>query len=239
MKSRILGVAVMVGGLHVLPGGWVAQGGTFDNLLDGASRSLESSRQDRTNERDRRDRDGFGQRSRRNSNDPDVIVTRAYEDILNREPDKEGLRLYRSKIIDEGWSERDVRQDLMKSAEHKGRTPASADVIIRRAYQDILGREPDKAGLANYRMKLVNEGWSERDVRSDLQKSPERRMTGGISKEQADQMVRRAYQSVLGRDPDTSGSNLYIQRIMQNRWSENDVANELRKSPEYRQKHNR
>ena len=88
-------------------------------------------------------------------------------------------------------------------------------------------------------MKLVNEGWSERDVRSDLQKSPERRMTGGISKEQADQMVRRAYQSVLGRDPDTSGSNLYIQRIMQNRWSENDVANELRKSPEYRQKHNR
>lgn len=236
MKSKILVVAFVVGGLQVLPGVRVAQAGAFDSVLDGA-RSFQAARQDRTDGKDRRDRDG--QRSRRNSNDPDVIVTRAYEDILNREPDKEGLRLYRSKIIDEGWSERDVRQDLMKSAEHKGRTPASADVIIRRAYQDILGRDPDQAGLANYRTKMVNEGWSERDVRSDLQKSPERRMTGGISKEQADQMVRRAYQSVLGRDPDTSGSNLYIQKIMQNRWSENDVANELRKSPEYRQKHNR
>jgi TorA maturation chaperone TorD len=165
-----------------------------------------------------------------------VIVRRAYEDVLNREPDKDGLRTYRSRIIDDKWSEQDVRSDLRKSAERAGRTPAAADVIIRRAYQDVLGRDPDASGLATYRSKLINENWSERDVRSALKSSSERRETGGISNEQAQEMVRRAYQSVLGRDPDSSGSSLYVQKIRQNRWSEADVAKELRNSPEYRNK---
>ena len=35
---------------------------------------------------------------------PSRIVRRAYEDILDREPDSAGLRLYRSRIIDDGWT---------------------------------------------------------------------------------------------------------------------------------------
>lgn len=179
---------------------------------------------------------GSGFRRDDRGNDPEAIVRRAYEDVLNREPDEEGMRTYRSKIIDNNWSEKDVRNDLRKSAEYKGATPASAEKIIRRAYQDVLGREPDAAGLATYRDKLVNEGWSERDVRSDLKSSAERRDTGGISEDQARQMVRRAYQSVLGRDPDEAGMATYVQKIRQKRWSEKDIANELRNSQEYRRK---
>lgn len=178
-----------------------------------------------------------GKSSWRWSNNPDAIVRRAYQDILNRDPDQEGLRTYRSKIIDENWTEKDVRNDLRKSAERAGRTPELADGVVRRAYQDILGRDPDDAGLRLYRNKIVYEGWSERDVRSDLKGSSERRETGGISADQAQQMVRRAYQSVLGRDPDSAGSALYVEKIRKNRWIEADVARALRNSTEYRQKH--
>lgn len=254
-------VSAMVGGaLVLLWSGAMARGQFLDTVLEGMRKSNESSsrrsddyqrdddrdyrRNDdrdyrRNDDRDyRRQRDGDRARPRyERSDDPDAIVRRAYEDILNREPDQEGLRLYRSKIIDENWSEKDVRSALRNSREYKGQTPASADVIIRRAYQDILGREPDQAGLATYRSKLIDEGWSERDVRSDLKNSSERRETRGISTEQAQQMVRRAYQSVLGRDPD-SGSSVYVQKILKNHWSEADVAKELKNSPEYRNRRN-
>lgn len=164
-------------------------------------------------------------------------MKRAYEDILNREPDQQGMRTYRSHIIDDNWSEQDVRNDLRKSAERAGKTPESADAVITRAYQDILGRNPDSTGLANYRAKLLYQNWSERDVRSDLKKSQEARSSGGVSNDQASQMVRRAYQNVLGREPDPTGNALYVQKITQSRWSENDVANALRNSQEYRQRH--
>lgn len=234
MKNKITLIA-MAGTLVFSWSGGIARGQHFERGYEDVRRSDYTRRDDfrdeshfRASDSRSNSRHGFG------SSDPDVIVRRAYEDILNREPDKEGLRTYRSRIIDDRWSEQDVRSDLRKSAERAGRTPAAADVIIRRAYQDVLGRDPDAAGLATYRAKLINENWSERDVRSALKSSSERRETGGISAEQAQAMVRRAYQSVLGREPDSSGSSLYVQKIRQNRWSEADVAKELRNSAEYR-----
>ena len=255
MKTK-LNLIVAAGMVALLWSGKIAQGSFWDSLRN----SSESSSRDRQYDRNdsqpryddrydsrsrdddrydsrRRDDDRSSSRRDRGSNDPDMIVRRAYQDVLNRDPDQEGMRTYRSKIIDDRWSEQDVRNDLRRSAERSGRTPASADMIIRRAYQDILGRDPDQVGLSNYRSKLLYQNWTENDVRSDLKKSQERRETGGISNDQAQQMVRRAYQSVLGRDPDSSGNALYVQKIRQNHWSENDVANELRKSPEYRNKH--
>ena len=180
-----------------------------------------------------------GNRSRDTDSSPETMIRRAYEDILGREPDTTGLRVYRSHIIDDGWTEQDVRSDLKKSPERQGKTPESAEAIVRRAYQDVLGREPDAAGMATYKSKLLYEGWQERDVRSDLKKSSERRETGGVSAEQAQQMVRNAYRSVLGRDPDSSGNATFVEKIRRDRWSENDVANALRNSDEYRQKHGR
>ncbi|NCC61976.1 MAG: DUF4214 domain-containing protein [Verrucomicrobiae bacterium] len=102
--------------------------------------------------------------------DPTTIVEEAYEDILGRKPDKDGLRNYRSKIIDEGWSESDVRKSLRESSEYKGQ---DTDKIIKNAYEDLLGRKPDKAGYDNYKNLIENKGWSEKDVRNALRKSDE------------------------------------------------------------------
>jgi TorA maturation chaperone TorD len=172
---------------------------------------------------------------------PDVIVRRAYQDILGRDPDAEGLRTYRSNIIDRGWSEQDVREALRNSPEYASgaaRT-SSADRIIRRAYQDILGREPDPSGLETYRRNIVEQGWDEQDVRTALRRSQERREVvrggqRGVSDAEAEATVRRAYLQVLKREPDPSGMQEYKARILNERWTEQQVMTALRRSEERR-----
>ncbi|MBI2813833.1 MAG: hypothetical protein HYX71_06080 [Opitutae bacterium] len=109
--------------------------------------------------------------------EPDLVIRRAYLDLLARAPDPGGQRTYRSLIIDQGWSERMVRDHLRRSDEFRRE---GADRIIRRAYLDVLGREPDPTGLKHQRRNLLEKNWTEGDVRDDLRRSDEyRQKTGG------------------------------------------------------------
>ncbi len=94
------------------------------------------------------------------------IVTEAYEDVLGRKPDENGLRQYRSQVIERGWTAEDVRQDLRKSNEY-------VDKVIQSAFEDVLGRKADPGALATYRHALQKKGWTERDLRNELRKSDE------------------------------------------------------------------
>lgn len=75
---------------------------------------------------------------------------------------------------------------------------------------------------------LQSEGWNDTvssiRVRLDFAR---------VTREEAENIVRRAYQSVLGRDPD-SGASSWVDRVMRDRWTQRDVERELRKSAEYR-----
>ena len=51
---------------------------------------------------------------------------------------------------------------------------ASPERIVRRAYQDILEREPDAAGMRTYRSRIIDDDWTEEQVREALRRSPER-----------------------------------------------------------------
>jgi hypothetical protein len=141
-------------------------------------------------------------------------------------------------MINNGWTERDIREDLLRSPEYGQRKWEFADKIIRRAYLDILGREPDPTGLSAYRTKILDQGWDEHDVREALRRSPEFRQKNQITLEQAEQVVRRAYLNVLHREPDP-GSRGYVDRVLRDHWTEQDVARELRNSDEYRNKYHR
>ncbi len=185
---------------------------------------------------DLRERGDYRRHSSHRQEDPDRVIRRAYDDILDREPDREGLRLYRSRMIDDDWTEQDVRDALRKSPEHSKRSRESADKIVRRAYEDVLGREPDYNGLRSYSNKVMDHGWDEHDVREALKRSPEHRQKSQITPQQAQEIVGRAYRSVLGREPDAS-SRGYVDRVIRDHWSESDVARELRHSDEYRNKH--
>lgn len=66
-------------------------------------------------------RPGGGYGPGRPSQDPDVVIRRAYQDLLNREPDQDGLRNFRRRMIDDGWTEQDVRRAIRESDEYRNR----------------------------------------------------------------------------------------------------------------------
>jgi hypothetical protein len=171
-------------------------------------------------------------------------VRRAFDDVFRREPSDRELRYYSRKMEDERWSDGDLRNEIRREVREDRRDDRrdrrddrrdsrEVERVVRRAYQDILDREPDNAGLRLYRSRMIDDDWSEQDVREALRKSPEFRDKNRMTRQKAEEIVRNAYRSVLRRDPD-SGSKGYVDRVLYEKWSQSDVERELRKSPEYR-----
>jgi hypothetical protein len=135
----------------------------------------------------------------------------------------------------EGWNDlvSSIRVGEVRGRGPGGRSDENPDRIVRRAYQDILAREPDPAGMRLYRSRIIDDDWTEADVREALRKSPEYRDRVTMTPARAQDIVRQAYLSVLGREPD-GGSRGYIQKVLRDHWSQQDVERELRRSPEYR-----
>jgi Domain of unknown function (DUF4214) len=110
-----------------------------------------------------------------------------------------------------------------------------AERIVRQAYREILGRDPDPSGLQQYTNAMLYRDWSETDVRNSLMSSSEYRELNSVRGDgRAAAIVRRAYLDVLGREPDPSGMREYSSRVMWDGWSEADVRRALRASAEYR-----
>ena len=53
----------------------------------------------------------------------------------------------------------------------------------------------------------------------------------------AEQVVRRSYRSVLGREPDPSGLRNWTEQVINNNWTQRDLEYALRQSDEYRELH--
>lgn len=101
---------------------------------------------------------------------PNSMIRKAYQEVLSRSADPDGLSYYRGLVIDQGWTDRMVRRHMMESDEYRHEV---VDKMIHDAYQDVLKREPDPSGLANYRRLIIEKGWSERQLRHELRKSSE------------------------------------------------------------------
>jgi hypothetical protein len=172
--------------------------------------------------------------SRDDGRDLDRIIRNAYEDILRRDPGYEDLRYYRDRMINDGWTENDVREDLRRSGDYqRGRmSHQEAERIVRDAYQDVLRREPDPAARA-YVDKILYDGWTEADLKRELRKSDEYRRGSRMSRQEAERIVREAYREVLRRDPD-SGSRGWVDKVFYDHWTKQDVVNALKNSDEYR-----
>lgn len=130
------------------------------------------------------------------------------------------------------------REDLAVPGNGRyNRAGASADATVRRLYQEVLQRDVDPQGLTDFRNHMMNDGWSEQDVREALLQSPEyRQRTVPTPQQNAEQLVARAYRAILGREPDPA-SRVYVDKVLRENWTEADVSRELRNSPEYRSKH--
>jgi hypothetical protein len=113
-----------------------------------------------------------GERPSGPQQNPELMVRRAYQDILERDPDRGGLRTYRSRIIDDGWTEQQVREALRNSPEYRDLTRKKAEEIVRRAYLSVLKREPDE-GSVGYVNRVLRDDWTQTDVERELRRSPE------------------------------------------------------------------
>lgn len=156
----------------------------------------------------------------------ELVVQRAYREVLNRPADPEGLRTYRDRLMHEGWSERQVIEQLQRSGEARS---VNADEAIRRAYQEVLGRDPDASGLAHYRAKW-RDGWTQGQIRDDLRRSHEGRESNIRN------AITRAYRDILGREPDPAGYANYERLMRERGYTERDVRAALMSGDEYRQK---
>src|SRR6266550_4178398 len=87
-------------------------------------------------------------------------------------------------LKDEGWNDRisslrvqiASREERTRDREDLRRgeriSAAEAQNVVRRAYQNVLKREPD-AGAAGYVKAVLNDNWSQEDVERELRKSDE------------------------------------------------------------------
>lgn len=102
--------------------------------------------------------------------DPEKSIKAAFNDLLGREPTAGELRDFRNRMTDEGWNERMLREHLRTEEHYRNE---AAEIIVRRAYRDVLGREADPVGLKQYSWAVREKNWTESDVRDDLRKSAE------------------------------------------------------------------
>lgn len=156
----------------------------------------------------------------------DAAIHRAFREVLGRNADPQGLRLYRDRIIHQGWNEEQVIRQLQRSDEARA---VDATAAITRAYREVLGRDPDAQGLNHYRSKW-REGWTQGQIRDDLRRSHE----GRNSHIQA--AITRAYRDILGREPDPGGYANYERLMREKGYTERDVRNALMSGEEYRQR---
>ncbi|HEX2862190.1 MAG TPA: hypothetical protein VHN79_11145, partial [Lacunisphaera sp.] len=134
---------------------------------------ISSLRVERTRGRDRDpgpSRPGGG--DDRPRGDPEKLIKATFSDLLGREPTAGELREFRGRMLDHGWTERMLRDHLRNEDHYRNE---AAELIVRRAYREVLGREADPAGLRQYGWAVRDKGWTESDVRDDLRKSAEYR----------------------------------------------------------------
>jgi hypothetical protein len=159
----------------------------------------------------------------------DRMVQQAYREVLDRNADPAGLRRYRERVINEGWSEGQLMAELQRSPEARSINP---DVAITRMYREILGRDPDPNGLAHYRSRW-KDGWTQGQIRADIRRSAEGRDAG------INLAITRAYRDILGREPDPEGYANYANLMRRQGYTERNIREALMNSDEYRQLHPR
>jgi hypothetical protein len=82
------------------------------------------------------------------------------------------------------------------------------------------------------------EGQRRYDSRYPYRDNGSARYNGAITRDQAQAIVRSAYLNVLGREPDPASAG-WVDRVLHDHWSQEQLERELRNSAEYRQKHPR
>jgi hypothetical protein len=157
-----------------------------------------------------------------------LLVNNLFNQYLGRDPDQRALDFYSSR------DEETIKKDIFGSKEYKeSLTQPVRSGVIKSAYKDILGRDPDESGLQAYGAA----GMTPDQIRQNLLGSQEyknilaakeaaaKEATYATAEQTAD-----AYERIMGRQPDVAGLKYYTKT---NRMTPEEMEKSLRESDEY------
>lgn len=160
------------------------------------------------------------------SSDTEAFVTRMYSVVLGRNPDSAGLKNWVNKLNSHKANASDIIVGFFFSDEYKSRNK-SIDEQITDCYNAMLGRNPDSAGMQNWKKRLES-GMTLRTVCAGFAGSSEFKnlcASYGISPGnvtltysrdknfERTNFVYRLYKNCLGRNPDIAGLENWCKSI--------------------------
>lgn len=166
------------------------------------------------------------------ANSPEAIVREAYEKSLGRDPDAGGAQYWADQIASGTMTASEVANAIAQSPEALGRADGGAvpgyadggstnyEDLVRAAYQEFLGRDPEAEGLAYWAGELESGSYPASDF--------ERIFKGSTYEDD----VRDAYLKYLNREPDPSGLDYWQNQLKNNQISVEDFINAIQNSPE-------
>jgi len=133
------------------------------------------------------------------------FVEEAYEGLLGRQPDAEGLAFWTGRLADGETRSRVVAQ-IGDSVEHR-------ELVVRVAYREILDRSPDPGGLEYYSAGIIDR-LTARSLRAQIFGSIEfYERSGGTNED----FLAELYQRILVRESDSSGRTFWLGQLANGR----------------------
>jgi hypothetical protein len=152
------------------------------------------------------------------------FVTDAYQRYLKRDPDAAGLASWVSEL-QSGLTDERLEASFIGSPEYILNHGGTGEAWVTGLYQDLLGRNPDQAGL-NAWLNALHGGQSPADIAYGFAASAERE----------GQRITADYQKYLGRAPESNVVPAWVDQFLHGASNEDVVAGFVG-SAEYFQKH--
>ena len=169
------------------------------------------------------------------------FVNILYRAFLEREPDSSGYNFWLAQL-ESGKSRQNLLNDFLASHEfaivcHKYRIrpykhgeniAGQALAFVSHLYIECLGRNPDQSGLSWWTQLLLNKSMTAGGVARGFIFSDEFKRRDTTDEE----FVSILYKGLLGRDPDSSGYNFWLNKLRSG-WSREQVLNGFLGSSEF------
>jgi hypothetical protein len=104
---------------------------------------------------------------------------------------------------------------------------AEVDRTIERIYRELLGRKVDPTSLRTYRVRMTEQGWTEKRIVEELRGTVEFHNV-------AERIVIKAYRDLLQREAEPGAIRNYTEHMLRDGWTEEQVRHSLRESQEFR-----
>jgi len=142
-----------------------------------------------------------------------AVVRALYADLLGRGVDATGLNTWTNRLM-QGTSQSELVATLTRSDEYISKR-------VRQAYVEVLGREPEAAGAANWLAVIRRGGQTVDDVQRRFYDSQEYYTKSGGT---AQGYVQRLFRTVLGRSASASDLAVWVPRMSSPQWGRAKVV---------------